>query len=445
MSQDDLHNTLYKTRHPLLSKENAITEANRCINCYDAPCIHACPTSINIPQFISRIANDDLDGSAQSILASNILGYSCATVCPVEVLCEGACVYNNQEDPPIRIGDLQKYGLNDFYKKDAKQQVASLLPSKNGGDKQHNPAQNIKVAAIGGGPASLSFAAYIALNGGNADIYEKDEEGGGLNTYGIAPYKLSYEESMSEVEFIKNLGVTIKNGMDVGKNISPTDLLQDYDAVFIGSGLGADSFALKADGIGKVYGALPLIAELKQKNFATISGVRSAIVVGGGNTALDIAQELALCGVTKVIMAYRRGADVMSGYAHELKYAKSLGVEFLPHHKPVAIQGNSKGNFASISFETADGSEEINADLLVFATGQQKHPLQEIFPALKLNDNGTVAVNNKMQTNVDKLYAGGDCVNGGKEVVNAVAEGRQAAYHTLLTNNKEIYYGRFSN
>ncbi len=454
MSQDDLHNTLHKTRHPLLSKENAITEANRCINCYDAPCIHACPTSINIPQFISRIANDDLDGSAQSILASNILGYSCATVCPVEVLCEGACVYNNQEDPPIRIGDLQKYGLDDFYKKDAKQQVASLLSSKNGGDKQNNPAlstQNIKVAAIGGGPASLSFAAYIALNGGNADIYEKDEESGGLNTYGIAPYKLSYEESMSEVEFIKNLGVTIKNGMDVGKNtqggkdISAADLLQDYDAVFIGSGLGADSFALKADGIGKVYGALPLIAELKQKNFATISGVRSAIVVGGGNTALDIAQELALCGVTKVIMAYRRGTDVMSGYAHELKYAKSLGVEFLPHHKPVALQGSSKGDFASISFETPDGSKEINGDLLVFATGQQKHPLQEIFPALKLNDNGTVAVNHKMQTNVDKLYAGGDCVNGGKEVVNAVAEGRQAAYHTLLTNNKEIYYGRFSN
>lgn len=433
---------LEKTRHPLLGKENAIVEASRCINCFDAPCIHACPTSINIPQFISRIAHDDLEGSAQSILESNILGYSCATVCPVEVLCEGSCVYNNLEDPPIRIGDLQKYAMADFYEKDAKQRNDSLSAG-------NRKKQDIKVAAIGAGPASLSFAAYIAMNGGEADIFEKEKAAGGLNTYGVAPYKISYDESLKEVELIQDLGVNIKTGMEVGKDISGEDLLSKYDAVFIGSGLGGDNFALDIkdlDKIKNVCGSLPLIAALKQGDFSMTKGVNKALVIGGGNTALDVAQELALCGVAKVSMAYRRGEQDMSGYAHELKIARSLGVEFLPNHTPAAAQEDKStaNKISAVVFNTPAGDTTIEADLIVFATGQSKHPLQEIFADLKLQDNGAVAVAKDMSTNVDKVYAGGDTANNGKEVVNAVAEGRQAAYAALKKNNKEVYWGRFS-
>lgn len=433
---------LEQTRHPLLGTENALVEASRCINCFDAPCIHACPTSIDIPQFISRIANGDLEGSAQSILASNILGYSCATVCPVEVLCEGSCVYNNLEDPPIRIGDLQKYALADFYEKDAQQQINSLnslvqvAPAKK---------QDIKVAAIGAGPASLSFAAYIALNGGEADIFEKEPESGGLNTYGVAPYKISYEDSLKEVELIKRFGVKIKNGVEVGKDMSGEDLLNNYDAVFIGGGLGSDSFALELDTMENVCGSLPLIAELKQGNSNRINGVKRALVIGGGNTALDVVQELALCGVKKVIMAYRRGEADMSGYAHELKIARSLGVEFMENHSPLqVIQAQGNNSVSAVTFKTPDGEVDIATDFVVFATGQTKHPLAKVFKDLKLNENGTVAVDKDMRTNVSKIYAGGDCVNNGKEVVNAVAEGRQAAYYALKSNNKEAYWGKFS-
>ncbi|MBE8181962.1 MAG: FAD-dependent oxidoreductase [Candidatus Portiera sp.] len=436
---------LEKTRHPLLGKENAVVEASRCINCYDAPCIHACPTSINIPQFISRIANDDLEGSAQSILESNILGYSCATVCPVEVLCEGSCVYNNLEDPPIRIGDLQKYAMAHFYEKDAQQRLDSLSNTSvtgTGGIKK----QDIKVAAIGSGPASLAFAAYIVLNGGEADIFEKEQEAGGLNTYGVAPYKISYAESLKEVGLIKDLGVNIKTGVEVGKDISGADLLSNYDAVFIGNGLGKDNFVIDLESLDNVQGALPLISSLKQGDLASIQGVVRALVIGGGNTALDIAQELALGGVEKVTMAYRRSEEDMSGYAHELKLARSLGVEFLPNHSPLnSLKSEDKQNkLSAVVFATPSGEVSIGADLVVFATGQLKHPLQDIFADIKLNDNGTVAVAKDMSSNLDKVYAGGDSVNNGKEVVNAVAEGRQAAYSALKKSNKEVYWGRFS-
>ena len=433
----DKHKDLYKERHPLLTKENAVIEATRCINCYDAPCIHACPTDINIPQFISRIANGDLEGSAQAILESNILGYSCSTVCPVEVLCEGSCVYNNLEDPPIRIGDLQKYALHDFYKRDNMKQVDSLLGGKNKAKKQ-----NIKAVAIGGGPASLSFAAYICLNGGEADIFDKASNLGGLNTYGVAPYKLGYEESIKEVEFVRGLGVSIYEDKNIRKD-EAEKLLKDYDAVFIGIGLGDDSFPLPIKELKNISGSLPLIARLKEKDFGMLKDVNTVLVIGGGNTALDVAQELALCGVPEISMAYRREEKDMSGYKHELKYARSLGVELLTNHNPAKIL-DENGSATGVEFETSQGKKIISADLIVFATGQLKHPVQKIFPELKINDNGTIIVNDKMQTSIGKVYAGGDCINGGKEVVNAVADGREAARHALLSNNQEVYYGRFS-
>lgn len=420
-------------RHPVLGAEHATVEANRCIYCYDAPCIKACPTSIDIPQFIARIGNGDLLGSAQSILASNILGYSCATVCPVEVLCEGACVYNKLEDPPIRIGDLQKFATEHFYSDE--RNIQSL---------QQATKQSVRVAAIGGGPASLSFAAYIVLNGGEATIYEKDDHPGGLNSYGVAPYKLSFSESLAEVELIKKLGAQIKTGVEIGKDLTVQSLLDDHDALFIGTGLGADKAPCPIPEAKGISGALPLIAKLKQDDLSPIKGVQTAIILGGGNTALDVAQELALCRVPSVILCYRRGEKDMSGYSHELKYTKSYGVRFLEQHSPVEIH-TKDGSFDRVTFDTPQGQIDLAGDLLVFATGQQRHPLKELFPKLKLSDDGIVNVNQQQKTNIAKVYAGGDCANGGKEVVNAVAEGRQAALDVLQSNNLNIYYGKFSN
>ena len=315
-------------RHPLLGSEHATVEANRCINCYDAPCINACPTQINIPQFIARIGSGDTLGAAQSILASNILGHSCATVCPVEVLCEGSCVYNKLEDPPIRIGDLQKYATEYFYTHNRKENLSTLAIA---------PKQAVRVAAIGGGPASLSFAAYIVLNGGQATVYEAAPQAGGLNTYGVAPYKLTYDQSLDEIAMIKELGVRIQTNTRIGENVTPQELLAKYDAVFLGTGLAEDRYPIPVNGTAGVTGALPFIAQIKQRGAEATQGITNALVIGGGNTALDVVQELALCKVPQIAMAYRRGLADMSGYAHEFKYARSYGVRFYEHHTPVRI------------------------------------------------------------------------------------------------------------
>ena len=434
-------------RHPILGPEHAIVEASRCINCFDAPCIDACPTSINIPQFISRIGSGDLLGSAQSILASNILGHSCATVCPVEVLCEGSCVYNKLEEPPIRIGDLQKYATEHFYTENLDENIASL--------KKDTPRQEVNVCAIGGGPASLAFAAYIVLNGGRATVYEAAEKAGGLNTYGVAPYKLSKKNSLDEVEMIEKLGVRILYNQKVGEGADPATLLKEHDAVFIGVGLAADKTAIDVPpNTTGITGALPLIAKLKNSGPDAVRDIKNALVIGGGNTALDVVQELALCGVPNVSLAYRKGEKEMSGYGHELRYALSFGVQFLQHHSPLNLETENgrvtgavfrAGNHAAANADVATSEVTVPADLVVFATGQKRHPFVEWFPKLVLEDNGCVRADKFQKTNLDKIYAGGDCANGGKEVVNAVAEGREAAYNVLIGKKLKIYYGRFKN
>ena len=302
----------------------------------------------------------------------------------------------------------------------------------------------MRVCAIGGGPASLSFAAYIALNGGQATVYEAAKQAGGLNTYGVAPYKLSLEQSVEEVTMIEDLGVRIQTRTRIGKDVTTKQLLAEYDAIFIGTGLAEDKYPIQVDGVAGVTGALPLIAQIKERGEEAVKGITSALVIGGGNTALDVVQELALCNVPQIAMAYRRGVAEMSGYAHELKYARSYGVQFYEHHTPIQIK-QDQGRAQGVLFRTSEGDLTLAADLVVFATGQERHPLKQLFPDLVLNAKHCVIVDAKQKTNLAKIYAGGDCANGGKEVVNAVAEGRQAAYDVLKSMNLTIYYGRFSN
>lgn len=417
-------------KHPPLTKTEAILESSRCLNCFDAPCTIACPTAINVPQFIKRIQDGNLPGSADTILESNILGLSCARVCPVEELCVGQCVYNQMDQKPIQIGRLQQHAMERFYK-NPKLKTPSTMTAH-------------KVALIGAGPASLSCAAYLALSGVKPVIFEKSALPGGLNATGVAPYKFKLEDNLLEVQFIQSLGVEIKTNHAVDQN-AIADLQHDYNAIFLGVGLGSDNFALDPTDTPGAIGSLELIEAIKTQKTTLLDNVQNALIIGGGNTALDVAQELPKLNIPRVTMAYRKSRAEMSGYKHELDGALLEGVTVAEHHAPERFIKNQTGRAVGVEFSTPQGARRIEADLTIFATGQKKQPLRDWFPDLQLDAKGNVAIDSQScETSVKDVYAGGDCVNGGREVVFAVAHGRQAAFHILKKLNVEVKYGRFS-
>ncbi len=408
---------------PPLTPGEAVAEANRCLYCHDAPCITACPTEIDVPRFIRKIATGNLAGSARTILEANLLGYSCARVCPVEVLCVGACVFNAMEQPPIAIGRLQRFAVE--------RGLASgrpLLAPK--------PRREGRVALVGGGPASLACAGTLALEGVEAVIYERGRLGGGLNTRGIAPYKMPAGDALAEVAFIESLGVRLETGREVGHDIPVESLLEEFDAVFLGIGLGGDSrLRIPGEEGTGVVGATALIERLKHDPTLRIPlGMRVA-VIGGGNTALDAARELTKLGAL-VTLVYRRGREQMKGYEHELRQALTDGVRLLTDSVPIEILRRRDGQVSALRVADSgdagpiDGVEtHISADLVVVAIGQARFSeFVSLFPGVELDARGRVVVDPATwRTGHPRVYAAGDCVNGGKEVVNAVAEGRDAA------------------
>ncbi|NUQ71966.1 MAG: FAD-dependent oxidoreductase [Polyangiaceae bacterium] len=416
---------------PLLSPGEARAEAERCLFCHDAPCVTACPTEIDIPLFIKKIASGNVTGSANTIFESNILGYSCARVCPVEVLCVGACVYNDWHRAPIQIGKLQRFATETVLAKAAKTGRAPLAP------KAKSTASK-RVALIGGGPASLACAAYLSLEGHNAVIFERNKLPGGLNTTGVAPYKLHADDALREADFVASLGVEIRTGVEIGKGVSAQSLLNEYDAVFIGIGLGADTRLNipGEDGPG-VFGATAFIERLKNEPGFSIAGIKQALVVGGGNTAIDVARELAQLGVPDVAMVYRRSAEHMSGYAHEMSAARIAGVRLIDRAQPVAVlRDEAENKIKSLRVAlTENGApipgteQDLACDTVVLAIGQSKlRALASELPGVELDGRGCVVVEaGSRRTGNPRVYAGGDCINGGKEVVNAVADGREAA------------------
>ena len=412
----------FEDKKPALTKAQALAEANRCLYCYDAPCIKACPTSIDIPEFIRKIATENERGSAKTILSSNILGQSCARVCPVEVLCVGACVYNDKGEPPIQIGKLQRYATDWVVESGERLFEAGAPTGKS-------------VALIGGGPASLACAHELRRYGHAATIYEKRPVIGGLNTTGIAPYKLRADASVKEAEYVLAIGgIEVKTGVEIGKDVTLADLEKKHDAVFFGAGLGPDSTldvpGANLEGIG---GAVDFIERMKLGK-VDLSKVKHGVVIGGGNTAIDVVRELRGLGVQRVTLLYRGNEEAMPAYEHEWEGAKIEGASAEWHAMPVGYEGDA-GRVKGVRCLRTDAQKKsiagteftVPAEIVLVATGQSK--LGQMLAALegvKL-DKGRIVVDKEGRVGRKGYFAGGDAANGGKEVVNAVAEGRDAA------------------
>lgn len=411
----------FADKYPPLTRSEAEFESARCLYCYDAPCIKSCPTSIDIPTFIRKIATGNLRGSARTILEANLLGASCAKVCPVEVLCESTCVYTGWDREAIPIGRLQRYAMDHARSTD-------LLPKHESNGKS--------VALVGAGPASLACAGTLALAGYRAVLFERNEVPGGLNSTGVAPYKLRADAALDEVAFIEELGVEMKLGVSVGADVTAAQLLEEFDAVFLGPGLGDDSKLGVAgeDGAG-VIGAVAWIRQMKLDASASVDGVTRALVVGGGNTAIDVARELRGLGVESVTMSYRRDRGSMSAYEHELSQGLDEGVTIAECSAVREIVRDEAGALVGARLvRTDDGAptdEDIGimpADLVVVAIGQAKlHALATQFDGVECDDRGRIVVSEDFATGNPRVFAGGDAVNGGMEVVNAVHDGQAAA------------------
>ncbi len=414
---------LFPDLHPPLAVQAAVVEANRCLNCFDAPCTAACPTHIDVPKFIQKIASGNLRGSANTILAANVLAGSCSRVCPVQVLCEGACVMHAQQMPPIEIAKLQRHAIDAFHA------AGGSLKKWQGQERAG------KVACIGAGPASLAAAAELRQRGFQVTVFDKRDLPGGLNTYGVAEYKLAARESLREIELIRELGVQFEFGAEVDA-AGLRKLEKNFDLIFLGIGLGA-SHRLQLAGEGlPVLDALQFIEDYKLGRTTRIAG--PVLVVGAGNTAIDAANAARRLGAEDVRILYRRGEEQISAFAFEYEHAKQEGVRFEWSTQPVAAHRAETGATALECVRTelgpdgtlrqvSESSFRLACNVVIAAIGQS--PLVEFLAQCSGLEmaGGHVAVDRATgQTSNPKYFAGGDCINGGREVVDAVADGKRS-------------------
>lgn len=422
--------------HRPLSNIEVKLEANRCLNCYDAPCMHACPTHIDVPGFIGKIASGNLRGSARTILDANAMGASCARVCPTEQLCEGACVYNAAGDSPIRIGDLQRYAVDYAMTGD----LTLFEPGEPTG--KH-------VAVAGGGPAGLSAARDLRRLGHAVTIFEAKDELGGLNTYGIVPFRLDIDTALWEAAQVVRMGVNVRTCTRVGVDISVEELLGRYDALVVTCGMGGvPTLGIPGEDLNGVWDALDFIERAKLGKDVGELGSHVA-VIGAGNTAIDaltcskriLRQAQDDKGAQddngRVTCYYRRGEGQMSAYQFEYDFAKQEGIEFRFFCAPVRIIGNA-GRVSAVEFVRTDenakpigGSEFTEpVDTLIRAIGQSR--LLDTFERFGIaHDGGVVRVDETLQTTRRGVFAAGDCIfaKGSREamVVEAAEQGKIAA------------------
>ncbi len=425
---------------PVYSALEAKIETSRCLYCEAAPCINACPTSINIPSFINRIASDNIDGAAQTILDSNILGGSCARVCPTEILCEQACVRNREpECAPVNIGRLQRYAID---------HRTSL----------HHPFSRDEetgkhIAVVGAGPAGLACAHALARKGHQIALFDAKEKSGGLNEYGIARYKLVDDYARQEVDFVLGIGgIEQKHGVRLGKDLQLDDLRNRFDAVFLGLGLGGSNrLGIPGENLKGVEEATVAIEQIRQSNnLKQIAAGRRVVIIGAGNTAIDIACQMKRLGSDEVTLVYRRGKEQMSATRHEQAFARDNGVRILTWANPVELLG-SDGHVCGVRLEKTfindhgalagtGQNQTLEADFVYKAIGQH-------FLADCLSDNeaptlsaGRINIDHQFKTSLENVWAGGDCTNRDEDLtVQAVEHGKQAAqsiHHFLQTQTR---------
>jgi len=419
----------FSDMHAPLKRAEALVEADRCYFCFDAPCTTACPTDIDIPGFIQKIRSDNVKGSAFTILSENIMGGMCSRVCPTEVLCEEVCVRTTLEGQPVRIGLLQRYATDTV--------ITDRLQLF-----ERGPASGKRIAVVGGGPASLSCAHRLATLGHQVTVLNRADKLGGLNEYGIAAYKTVNNFAQSEVDYILDVGgIDVRNGQSLGTDFSLADLRDEYDAVFLGVGLGGvNELRLENDRAEGIVDAVEYIASLRQAgNKAELQVGRNVLVIGGGMTAIDVAVQSKQLGSENVTIAYRRGPEQMGASEFEQNFAQISGVRIRHWLAPASLimEGDRvsgvRFDYTRLDdggkLQSTDDSCEIDADIVFKAIGQQVlwDALGDTAETLEV-EHGRISVNDNRKTSLNDVWAGGDCILGGEDLtVSAVQDGKVAA------------------
>ena len=424
--------------HSALNLAQAKLEADRCYYCFDAPCITACPTGIDVPTFIRRIADDNIRGAAHSILSANPLGGMCARVCPTEVLCEQACVRNTLEDKPVEIGLLQRYATDAYFAKPG----APLFTRA--------PATGRTVAVVGAGPAGLACAHGLARLGHQVVVFDANPKPGGLNEYGLATYKTVGGFAQKEIAWLLSIGgIEIRSNKRLGRDVFLADLLSEYAAVFLGMGLdGVNTIGIAAPTSSEVRDAVDFIAELRQApSFAQVPVGRRVVVIGGGMTAVDAAVQSKKLGAEDVTMVYRRGQDDMSASGYEQNWAQKNGVKLKHWAAPKEIlEKGGRVSGITFAYTRQEGGRlvetgelfTLDADVVLKAIGQNFLASDlaadagsdlgaGAVAAIELKQ-GRITTDAQGRTSHPKVWAGGDCRFGGRDLtVEAVEHGKQAA------------------
>jgi glutamate synthase (NADPH/NADH) small chain len=430
LTTEQYHQNFSDIHPPFETADAALVEANRCLFCYDAPCMKSCPTSIDVPKFIKQITTGNIKGSAHTIFESNIMGAGCSKVCPVEKLCEGACVFNLMEEEPIPIAKLQRYSTEK-----AMANNWQLFKRKQSTGK--------KVAVIGAGPAGLSCAHMLSREGVEVTIFEKESQGGGLMTYGIAAYKVTLDFCMDEVNYITGIGgIEIKYNQELGNNVSLAKLQRDYDAVYIGIGVGlARRLFIPGEDMEGVEDALTFIYDIREKGYSNVPIGDKVAVIGMGMTAIDAATQARRLGAKEVTMVYRRTENEKPCTQAELDIARIDGCKFIWLAAPKEVIGENNKvkelvcSFMHLGEPDASGRRipvdtgeifTLEVDMVIKAAGQT--PFEDLVQKAGIeNSHGRINVNSNCETNIPGVFAGGDAVNGGKEVVDAVQAGKDGA------------------